>query len=561
MNVLSPKSLAVAALLFAGLAAGDGLAQIAPAQTVAVAELAAPDPNALGILGPSAGGLGADMWSGSSMAVVSKVLPMLPAPTTWHSLLGLERRLLLSSASVPAGETAGQPLLLLRANRLWALGEIDGLNQLLGSVPQSAWTADLRHLHADVALVVNDIATACAEGAALQTINSNDVYATQLLAFCQISAGKVNEAGLTLDLLRDQKLADPTFFALADAMRGIGVTKQAMPGPFTALSLAMLRTTKTPLPDTAAATPAPALWRVIATLPNASLDTRLLVAEKGEAAGAVGVDVLRDTYEQVPATPDQLAAIALPGAGAKDARGTPRGRALMYRAVEQIFDPLAKATIIARALTQVEGLPAYFTVARLYARELVTLPQDSELAWFAYTAARALFAAGETETAQSWLNVSQNSAAATDHPYVLWPLQHLADASDALRPTPSMLDDWRQAPANAPTDAAGRRRTAVLLGLLTAAGDKVPVETWWSLTDGPPVLAAKMAAPALRVELRQAADAKRRGETALLTLIELADLRDIDPLELSTALAGLRAVGLAADARAIAVESAIANGL
>jgi hypothetical protein len=52
-----------------------------------------------------------------------------------------------------------------------------------------------------------------------------------------------------------------------------------------------------------------------------------------------------------------------------------------------------------------------------------------------------------------------------------------------------------------------------------------------------------------------------QGETGLLALVGLRDLATAEPLWLLRALAGLRRVGLEKDARRVAVEAAIANGL
>ena len=69
--------------------------------------------------------------------------------------------------------------------------------------------------------------------------------------------------------------------------------------------------------------------------------------------------------------------------------------------------------------------------------------------------------------------------------------------------------------------------------------------------------------PALWHSLRAAAADKRLGETVLLVLVALGqrDLAQASPLTLSAVIVALRQVGLDAEARALAVEAAIAAGV
>jgi hypothetical protein len=65
------------------------------------------------------------------------------------------------------------------------------------------------------------------------------------------------------------------------------------------------------------------------------------------------------------------------------------------------------------------------------------------------------------------------------------------------------------------------------------------------------------------LNLLQAAAAKRLGETVLTALIVARsdDHLTADPLALAQAVAALRAVGLESDARALAVDAALAAGI
>ncbi len=532
-------------------------------EPVHVQDLGAPDPNATGILDESHGGFGADMWAGADMATVQKVLPLLPAPTPWLTLRRLERRLLLSTAAVPAGRPSGDPLIKLRADKLWALGELDGLVALLKGLPAPAMTPELRRLLVDAALLAGDNAAACDQRAALRAATSDDVFPAKLQVFCQFAAGKASEAGLGVDLLREQKIGDPTFFVAADALSGIApaggrLDAFANPSP---LSLAMARTAKLALPGSVGAGAAsPALLRAITLMPSASPEARLLTAEKAEAIGAVDTETLRQLYQSVTFSPQELSAPL-------NAAGTDKGirsRALLFRAAEQQALPAAKAEIIGKALSLAADQGSYFTAARLYAPQLAALKPAPELAWFAYPAARALFAAQKFDAARGWYSFAHSQSTANETmaetAAALAPLVRLAGREDDQPLPTAALDAWRKVRGG---PAVEERRTTVLFSLLSGLGDRVPAEAWLPLLDGPAQVAARLPRAALWQGLRVATEDLRLGETVMFALASLGEpgLAQSDPDELYRVVAALHLIGLDADARALAVEAAIANGI
>lgn len=529
---------------------------------IEVHDLSAPDANATGVYDEAHGGFGADMWSGTTLGTVQKVMPLLPAPTPWRSIARLERKLLLSVAAVPAGKSAGEPLIRLRADRLWAMGEVDGLAALLKGVPEQTLTPDLRARLIDAALVAGDIQTACQQGTILKSRVPDDLTAAKLQVFCQFSAGKANEAGLGVDLLREQKLADPAFFAAADALSGIAPGKLDGFSGATALTLAMARAAKLPLPEQAvtAGMPAP-LLRAIASNPTATLEARLTAAERAEAVGAFDTEALRQLFEQVTFNPQEVS-------GPLSAAGTDKGvrsRALLFRAAEQQTQPAAKVEIISRALTLAGDGPSYFAAARLYAPQIAGLHPTPDLLPFAPMAVRSLLAAGRPDVASAWHGLLKGASDPAMAPVAagLWPLLRLAGA-DASVPSQA-LSAWRKARVDLPPPVA-ERRILVGYGLLAAMGDKVPAEDWLALYDNPQPAAAGAAGPLrpmLWHGLRMAAEDLRLGESVLFSLATLGDgaFTQVDPTDLYRSVAVLRLIGLEGDARSLAVEAAIANGV
>jgi len=544
----------------------DAFSEMTPRDVkVSVQELDAVDPGATGTLTAGHGGFATDLWAGAAMPVVQKVLPSLPAATTSHVQRGLIRKLLLTAASVPAGKALpGDNFVKLRADKLWAMGATEDLTNFLKGVPQQTYSPELRRLTADAALLAGDNALACDQLANLRGAG-DDLYVQKLQLFCTFAAGKKQEGALAVDVMREQKINDPAYSLSADALAGIAPPAKldAAFAQLSPISLAMARLAKIPLPESAAAaSTSPVILKAIAQTASASLEARLLAAEKAEALGSLETDALRAAYEAVPFSPQELAAPNLADKSAK-------GRALLYRATAAQQAPAAKAELIAKALTIAgsDSSPAYFTAARLYAPQLAVLQPAPELGSFAYPAARALLAGGKIEEAKAWLIYLRGQALsgppeAASAVAALWPLVRLSKAEDDRVLPVAALEAWRKARADQPGEQ-GQRRAAICYGLLTALGDKLPDEAWLPLYDGPAQMAGITPRPAIALGLRQGIEGQHLGQTLLMGLSAIgeAGAGQSDPTLLAQLVGGLHHLGLDAEARALAVEIAIANGV
>ena len=134
------------------------------------------------------------------------------------------------------------------------------------------------------------------------------------------------------------------------------------------------------------------------------------------------------------------------------------------------------------------------------------------------------------------------------------------------------LRDWWRAQVS-PTNEEGEERSvnmetavargALLFNLLEAFGDKVPADIWAPLLDGPPQISTVMPQPALWRSLINAADQVNVGEAVLLSLLTLgqAGPTQVDSTVLRQVVISLQAIGLETEARALALEAAVAAGL
>jgi hypothetical protein len=169
-----------------------------------------------------------------------------------------------------------------------------------------------------------------------------------------------------------------------------------------------------------------------------------------------------------------------------------------------------------------------------------------------------LLVLGERTRAEAWLdwlndasnNVPQAEAAAQ----AVLPLARLARLRQAQSwNADSLIDGW-QSERGQP---GARLRAERLVTMLQAAGETVPDALWQSLLQGPAQVSGNNIDPAFRAELVRAARARRTGEVVLLTLVSLGTggTQALGISSLEAMVESLRAVGLDADARALAVEA------
>jgi hypothetical protein len=513
-------------------------------------ELKAPDIEAVGVLDDKQGGLGAGLWHGSPAMLVRRLLPQLPAAPASRALRSLERRLLLTAAAAPeGGKGLLPPLLELRAERLFALGEVEGLASLLKAAPGALTSPGLSRLKIDTFLLAGDAKAACAEAAAS---GSSD---PRMQVFCMLTAGKTLEANMAIDLMRERKDADHAFIAAAEAMAGTPPAKvDRLPHP-TPLHLAAFKAAKMALPADAAASAPPALLRAMIDSPGLAVETRLLAAERAEALGALDTDSLRKFYGAVTFTPaEQQAALA-------QSDKTPRGRVLLLRGAGGEPTPSIRAELISRILAASAERGAFSATARLYAPVMAELKAAPELAPFAPMLARAFHAAGRPEAANAWMALAKSDPATAKAADDLWPLTRLSRGGAGEPGSPETYAAWLSA-RELPADQA-ERRAVLALEMLQAVGEKVPTAEWLAVPQGPSPVATPGPKPALKAMLRTAAEGLRTGETVLLALVILGEtgMDKADPDTLNRVVAFLRMIGLEREARELAVEAALANGV
>ncbi len=558
-----------------GGAAGDGGGgsdPVAPDATpnvegIEISRLSELDPESVGILDPDHGGFPADLWRGTDRRTVERLLPYLPGALGSATMRNLARRLLLTNAAPPEGpadqaSAHGTNLLALRVGRLAAMGDFEGLSGLLNVAPQRYDTEAVARARVETLFLSGRSEDACKEVRIKVAEHDSPIYWRKALVYCQILQQDQDGANLGLALLREQDAAeaDPVFFALADTLLGLREIDPSL-SPATALHLAMYQSTGRPLPVEAVDQASPGLLVLLARTPANSLEQRTAAAERAASLGLLPASEVAELYLEYPFDADQRAS-AISGS---EAMSGPERRALFYQAASAQDVPAARAEILNVALTSAAEDGSYGLMARVFEPMVADIPLQSELAWFAEAAGRVLYAAGRFEQATAWLNLARQESLIDTQAAMavasLWPYSRLAGARAST--WQGDLSTWAEAQVRE-TPAEIAEQQLLLRTVFKALGQSDPL-VWTDLVgaQGADQLAGLQPDAALLYALSEASQLDKLGETVLLALLALGEdgPGGAHPLVLQEVLAALMRVNLTQEARLLAIEAAVANGI
>lgn len=549
---------------------------VAPPIVAAPVELAKPvtaqplpalDPQAVGLLTEASGGLGASLWDGTPRILIERLLPALPLPAASPTLNNLARRLLLSTAAVPEGDSEAQGILIdSRLKKLLALGDAAGAAQLAQlAKPEQVDDATLR-LIAEAALLGPAAKEFCEKlPAKLATQKAASWQKAQIV--CQLQAGDTQAAQLGLDMLRERPDGDEVFVSVLE--RNVFGAAKHLPRqvtPLRPLILALLRQTGMPLPQELYARPEAALLDALLQAKAANEASRLTLAEKAAAKGLISTARLAAVYREVDFTTDSSAETAA------------RQRAQIFQALSQEQTPTTqRLELIGRFLQVTDASLLTGTVGQLLADAAASVPVTTDHNRFAGIATRLFTLAGRMEQATVWYKLTQGPAghlpdvrAAMKETWPLLVLSGLVSDADYARGLKSWLDDALKLEADQADKSAAtpkdidrdrrllRQRAGSVLALFGAAGYAVPDDAWARVVET--VFEGRRIAPpspVLLALLRGAGSANHRGEAVLMSLLLAGGEAEDVPLSVSVdVVRALREVGLAAEAGALAREAA-----
>ncbi|HWA43015.1 MAG TPA: hypothetical protein VHA10_07375 [Hypericibacter adhaerens] len=512
-----------------------------------------------GTLEPADGGFGYDMWKGTSAHDVETLLPRIPLPGPSPSLRALARRLLLSNAEPPTGQT-DRDLLPIRAEQLARLGNLADMEAFLAVVPTGSKDPSLAAFRREVLWLKGDVDSACAQVSADLSVMPSDVELNRQQLLCRAANGQSKEAQLGIDMLREQGQSDPKLVAMVDALGGVKGATLPDDVPPSPMLYALAKKAGLAVPPAWASSGTPALQARLAGDDSLDAVTRITAGEAAFAAGAMPIDPLAGLYGSQDVTPAQIDALL----AADDKDDGPMGHAQLYEGVLRTEPAIRRAQILHRALEMARRFGGYPAAVAANQTSLLKLEPAPELAWFSVDAGRAFYYMGRYERAQAWLNIARNRAEADTQAREAVPtlalFAQIAGAGQPLTWAPDAVEQWRDAQAKA-GDPDPALRAARLFAILAAQGE--PVGDQWRQMAESAQPSSGLPDTTLLSRLDAASAAGRRGEIVLLSLVLMGPTgpADAHPLVVNRVLSALYANGLQSEARAIAFETVIANGI
>ena len=529
---------------------------------IVVDRLGSLDPDANGLLSEGQGGFSLNFWQGSEWALVSTLMPRMPAESSSAVIRSLAERLLISRAAVPANKPVSASFIALRVDRLLAMGRIRPALDLLRITSDERRDENLARTRIEALFFDENNAGACT---AVQNARGQytGLYWLQAQAFCLAISGDHTRAALIADLIRERDHEiEPVFFTAIDALAGARKDgAPALVAPM-ALHLAMMRAAKLRVPTEVVQDGPISVLRTVALSANEALEVRLIAAEKALRAGALTGDQILKLYLGIPFSREELNA---PISAAEENWG-PRTRALVLRSAASQTVPLARAEVLRRAWQIGRERGSYAEIAGPSVSLAAELTPALELNWFAVDAARVLFAGGRIDEALAWYRIAARDREVSDEARAaeaaLWPLAVLADTTDSVALTEELLGRWYTARRQAdPQASAQQART--LFALLAALGRPISDAGWQSLLFAPFGGDDSGLNVAWQRRVDEATGDSLLGEVVLLAAVGAGESAD-GVLKLGDALriiSALRAVGLERDARLLAIETAVSSGL
>jgi hypothetical protein len=523
--------------------------------SITVTGLGSVDPSGAGLMQPSDGGLRPNLWNGTARGVVEDRIAALPNAPNSPAMQTLMRRLLLTSATPPAGNGSGaQSLLALRLNKLIANGWTAEAAALAASAPRDDNAA--RQALAEAMLLQGKPIDACGEPTAIRQ-SSSDPYWLKMRTFCYLVTGDTTSAQLTLDVMRERQVNDDAFYALAAQMTDKTEAKIASLAHPTGLHVALAHLAGARLPVSIVDSGWVPGYRLFAAA-TGDRDLQLAAAERAAAAGLIQIDQLRAIYDSEVFSADQLDD---PEEAAKKLTGA-KANALFYQAIAKRTIPAARASAFSAALLRADSqnsFPLFALVAADAAMEITPTP---DLAWLAPQIERVLLYTGNGAQTERWY-AALSGASPSDAPVVNAIQLHtvLAEPTAARTAKVQGALSWLGQNALKPGGMKAwlSDRAAREIPLFEALGYLIPPDAQWAMTANTTGAVPSAAQTEALDAMTQAAAAGRLGETILNAMIALGRTgpEHAEGRTVSRVVKALAAVGLTEEARAIAIEAVL----
>lgn len=519
-----------------------------PSDSVQSQPLAVPQGQLVGLLDSGNGGFGRDLWAGSDRLLIETLLPRLPAAQGSPAMTDLERRLLLTRADPPQGQSRQVSLTASRLDRALAIGQFGTIEPLAQQAQPEIARPEVLGPRVDALLYQGTDKDACVLAERARG-RSAEASWTKRLAYCDALSGKVAEARMSVDVLGDTGDADPAFSTLMG--RILDKTKLATVSPDnpSAVHFALLRQTTGAINDASLDRASPAFLVAWSGFEKAPMAQRVAAAERAVSSGALPATALLKLYRAMPMKPQRLSAVY----NTKKLLSGVDGAAYAVQRLAISTNEVERGHLITAALRSARDRGVLPGVVAALRADVSNVTANDSLIEIAPMLGAAEALGGSGNTARRWLDLARSKGVAGSEPALA--LRSLLSARGLHGDIDWTPDQFLQRLRGA--KPADQSRVSYEWAVLRPLGLQQTSALFLARLEAP--LSGVGAVPSLAVleGLQDASDNGRVGETAIYALLALgpAGPRGAQPLALAAAVRALARVGLDGDARAIATEA------
>ena len=541
------------------------------------------DKSAYGIIS-NAQGLAKNIWQPSVITKVAQLLDVLKLPSRSPVIDEIARKLVLSVSTAPTGisldnmlmgenteektsETYDEELLKrfinLRTSVLIERGNLSDLVFFIQNMPKDTLEASQRN--AEILLLGGDLFGACQMTTANAQRNNQDIFWSKMTVFCRIMEEDFNDAQIALDMLRERDQIDFVFLDLANKLmedpdRRLTFMSAGL-SQLDPLNYTMLSLLDQPIDAQLIKGSSPLILSAMVINSNIQAENRFQAAIESNLSGGVSTDVLKNIYDlQEFSQMEYQNAVRM---AEYDER--PLADVLLFQSAARQSTDIEKAEILEVIWARAAVKNDMSRKAKLNSETLKSIRPSSRMINHAHHISRGLLLAGEYDQAQEWYNFVRRSAVggnadATRALINIWPLFVLADESGTVPWSEDILNLWWNGQmVMSPENRDGR--ATLFYVMPEAAGYKVSEQKWSELVSNKQ-LEGSLAIPyGLWREMIRAVGENKPAEAIILSLIAMGEEGPgrLDPSGLGTIVRLLRSFGLEKEARAVILESLVAN--
>jgi hypothetical protein len=541
------------------------------------------DKSAYGIMS-NAQGLAKNIWQPSVITKVAQLLDVLKLPSRSPVIDEIARKLVLSVSTAPTGisldnmlmgenteektsETYDEELLKrfinLRTSVLIERGNLSDLVFFIQNMPKDTLEASQRN--AEILLLGGDLFGACQMTTANAQRNNQDIFWSKMTVFCRIMEEDFNGAQIALDMLRERDQIDFVFLDLANKLmedpdRRLTFMSAGL-SQLDPLNYTMLSLLDQPIDAQLIKGSSPLILSAMVINSNIQAENRFQAAIESNLSGGVSTDVLKNIYDlQEFSQMEYQNAVRM---AEYDER--PLADVLLFQSAARQSTDIEKAEILEVIWARAAVKNDMSRKAKLNSETLKSIRPSSRMINHAHHISRGLLLAGEYDQAQEWYNFVRRSAVggnadATRALINIWPLFVLADESGTVPWSEDILNLWWNGQmVMSPENRDGR--ATLFYVMAEAAGYKVSEQKWSELVSNKQ-LEGSLAIPyGLWREMIRAVGENKPAEAIILSLIAMGEEGPgrLDPSGLGTIVRLLRSFGLEKEARAVILESLVAN--